>query len=103
MREAGGLEAVTLCLPTFLSTALIVGPQHLPVGRVRNGDRAFFELSLEFLGKDNTKRTSLQRNELPKEVNYRLKIHDKCIKAENESQRIHMLVTQNIFDCPVGF
>lgn len=35
---------MTLCLPTFLSTALIVGPQHLPVGRVRNGEAMLFRI-----------------------------------------------------------
>lgn len=42
--------------------------------------------------------------ELPKEVNYRLKIHDKCIKAENEKVSTDTYVSDpEYFDCPVGF
>ena len=46
MRERpGGLAAgVTPCLPTFLSMVLIVGPQRLPAGRVRNGEAMIFRI-----------------------------------------------------------
>lgn len=84
--------------PPSCPLTLIVGPQHLPVGRVRKWWSRAFRIISGVPGKRQHRGQVCKEIELPKEVNYGIKNSwQMCAKLKMRKYwRIHMLVTQNI-------